>query len=189
MGLDRTQGVIAALMLLLPIAASPRAQEAGWHFSPLPGEGDRATLGCALGSTPQVFACLAVRCEDDFSTGAYIYTSRPQGDAGNWNITIDKQTRAFPAVAGSPYGGRLSGDVAWVLDNLRNGAVAYLQPADGSPVPANHIPLDGSLYAINHALAWCAPRVRTIEPITPPDVVTDLDNMETHHGPPPARTQ
>jgi len=189
MGLDRTQHLNAALILLLLAAAPVGAQEAGWHFSPLSGEGDRATLGCALGSTPEVFACVAVRCEDDFSTGVFVHTSRPQGDVGDWNITIDKETRTFAAVAGSPYGGQLSGDVAWVLDNLRHGAVAYLQPADGSSVPANHIPLDGSLYAINHALAWCAPRVRQIEPITPPDVVIDLDNMETHHGPPPARTQ
>ncbi|MGV8831660.1 MAG: hypothetical protein ACOH2N_06775 [Devosia sp.] len=171
------------------LAAPATAQEAGWHYSPLPGEGDRAALGCALNSTPEVFACVAVRCEDDFSTGLFIHTSRPQGDAGRWDITIDKQTRAFSAVASSPYGGQLIGDYSWVLDNLRNGAVAYLQPADGSAMPANHIPLDGSLYAINRALAWCAPRVPKNEPIKPPDVVTEQDNMETNHGPTPPRTQ
>ena len=52
---------------------------------------------------------------------------------------------------------------AWVLDGLANGAVAYLEPETGSGMPANHIALDGSLYAINAALAFCAPRV-PVEP-------------------------
>ena len=146
-------------MLALALLTTPAtAQEAGWHYSPLPGEGDRAALGCALNSTPETFACIAVRCEDDFTTGVHIHTSRPRGDAGAWAITVDKETRSFTAEATKPYGARLIGDFAWVLDNLRNGAVAYLEPEDGSPMPANHIPLDGSLYAITGALAYCAPR-------------------------------
>ncbi|MCS6759680.1 MAG: hypothetical protein MO852_12570 [Candidatus Devosia euplotis] len=189
MGFDRIQSLISALILTLPAVSSAAAQEAGWYFSPLPGEGDRATLGCALNSTTAVFACVAVRCQDDFSTGVFIHTSQPGGDAGRWDITIDKQTRAFSAVASHPYGGQLIGDYAWVLDNLRHGAVAYLQPTDDSPMPAHHISLDGSLYAINRALAWCAPRVRENEPIAPAELVTDQGNMETHYGPTPARTQ
>jgi hypothetical protein len=154
-----------ALTLALALCAAPAvAQEAGWHYSPLPGEGDRAALGCALGSTPAAYACIAVRCEDDFTTGVHIHTSRPQGDAGRWAITVDKETRAFDAEAAAPYGARLVGDFSWVLYNLANGAVAYLAPEDGSAMPANHIPLDGSLYAINAALAFCAPRV-PVEPI------------------------
>jgi len=152
------------LPLLLLLAAPAAAQEAGWHYSPLPGEGDRAALGCALGSTPQTYACLAIRCEDDFSAGVHIHTSRPARDAGDWAITVDKETRSFTAEAAEPYGARLIGDFSWVLHNLSHGAVAYLAPADGSPMPANHIPLDGSLYAINAALAFCAPRV-PVEPI------------------------
>ena len=152
------------LPLLLLLAAPAAAQEAGWHYSPLPGEGDRAALGCALGSTPQTYACLAIRCEDDFSAGVHIHTSRPTGDVGDWAITVDKETRSFTAEAAEPYGARLIGDFSWVLHNLSHGAVAYLAPADGSPMPANHIPLDGSLYAINAALAFCAPRV-PVEPI------------------------
>jgi hypothetical protein len=148
-------------LLIAPVAA----QEAGWHYSPLPGEGDRATLGCALGSTPQAYACIAVRCEEDFSTGVHIHTSRPGSHAGRWAITIDKETRTFNAEAAEPYGARLTGDVSWVLDNLAHGAVAYLEPDSGSGMPANHIALDGSLYAINAALAFCAPRV-PVEPIT-----------------------
>ena len=152
------------LPLLLLLAAPAAAQEAGWHYSPLPGEGDRAALGCALGSTPQTYACLAIRCEDDFSAGVHIHTSRPTGDVGDWAIAVDKETRSFTAEAAEPYGARLIGDFSWVLHNLSHGAVAYLAPADGSPMPANHIPLDGSLYAINAALAFCAPRV-PVEPI------------------------
>ena len=156
--------------LILTLLALPAmAQEAGWHYSPLPGVGDRATLGCALNSSPEVYACIAVRCEDDYSTGVHIHTSRPEGDAGRWAITIDKETRAFDAEAAEPYGARLVGDYAWVLDGLAHGAVAYLEPESGSGMPANHIALDGSLYAINAALAFCAPRVR-VEPITEPGV-------------------
>lgn len=173
MGSHRTKKLNAALLLAMLVAAPLAAQEAGWRFSPLPGEGDRATLGCALASTPAVYACLAVRCEDDFTTGIHIHTSRVQGDAGVWAITVDKQTRSFTAAASAPYGARLSGDTSWVLDNLRNGAIAYLEPEDGTPMPANHIALDGSLYAINSALAWCAPRQPANEPMAPPDVESE----------------
>ena len=151
-------------MLALLLASPAGAQEAGWHYSPLPGEGDRAALGCALNSTPQVYACIAVRCEDDFSTGVHIHTSREQGDAGAWAITVDKETRSFTAEAAEPYGARLAGDFSWVLHNLAHGAVAYLAPEDGSDMPVNHIALDGSLDAINAALAFCAPRL-PVEPI------------------------
>lgn len=158
MGSHRTQELTLALMLALVVAPAS-AQEAGWHYSPLPAEGDRAALGCALNSTSERFACIAVRCEDDLSTGVHIHTSRPESDAGVWAITVDKETRSFAAEAAEPYGARLVGDFSWVLDNLRHGAVAYLEPADGSLMPANHIALDGSLYAINRALAYCEPRV------------------------------
>jgi len=160
MGLHPAQ----ALTLLAWLAAPAAAQQAGWHYSPLPGEGDRAALGCALDSTPKIFACIAVRCEDDLTTGVHIHTSRPDGDAGSWAITIDKETRSFAAEAAEPYGARLVGDFSWVLHNLGHGAVAYLEPESGIGMPANHIPLDGSLYAINSALAFCAPRV-PVEPI------------------------
>lgn len=107
MGLHPAQALTAALALL---AAPAAAQEAGWHYSPLPGEGDRATLGCARDSTPQNYACIAVRCEDDFTTGVHIHTSRPTGDVGRWAITVDKETRSFDAEAAQPYGARLVGD-------------------------------------------------------------------------------
>ena len=177
-------------VLILALSCLPALGQApGWSYSPLPGEGDRAALGCGLKSTPDAFACVAVRCEDDYSTGVHIYTSRPQGDAGRWAITVDKETRTFAAEASEPYGARLVGDFSWVLYNLANGAVAYLEPEDGSPMPDNHIALDGSLYAINRALAYCAPRVPpSVEPNGAPGVSPDT-TMETPHGPPPARTQ
>ncbi len=159
----------AQALILALLALPATAQEAGWHYSPLPGEGDRATLGCALNSTPQTYACIAVRCEDDYSTGIHIHTSRPEGDAGRWAITIDKETRSFDAQPSEPYGARLVGDFSWVLDGLANGAVAYLEPEAASGMPANHIALDGSLYAINAALAFCAPRV-PVEPKAEPGV-------------------
>lgn len=168
MGPHRTQ-ILTLALALCTLPAS--AQQPGWSYSPLPGEGDRAALGCGRESSSDAFACLAVRCEDDFSTGIHIHTSRAQGDAGRWAITIDKETRWFDAEPAQPYGARLSGELAWVLHNLANGAVAYLQPEDGSPMPDNHIALDGSLYAINRALAFCAPRVpRRAEPLADPGV-------------------
>lgn len=180
----------STLFILGALCSVPAsAQQAGWSYSPLPGEGDRATLGCGLKSTPKTYVCLAVRCEDDFSTGVHIYTSRQQGDAGRWAITVDKETRSFDAEPAAPYGARLAGDFSWVLHNLTHGAVAYLEPEDGSPMPDNHIALDGSLYAINRALAYCAPRVQaTVEPNGAPDVSNNT-TMEMPNGPPPARTQ
>lgn len=167
MGSYPAQILIAVLLMVSPAFG----QQAGWQYSPLPGEGDRATLGCALGSSATDYACVAVRCEDDFSTGVHLYTSRAGGDAGRWAITVDKETRSFDAETALPYGARLVGDFSWVLNNLTHGAVAYLEPEDGSAMPANHIALDGSLYAINAALAWCAPRV----PVSEPNAVSDVE--------------
>ena len=153
---------LISLLIAAALLASPAlAQEAGWHYSPLEGEGDRAALGCGFGSTPAEFACLAVRCEDDFGVGLHIYTSRPGGDAGRWRIEFDKENSyeldAKPDA--SPYHARVEGDVAPVLDALKNGAIAYLDPKAGPEVPKNGISLDGSLYVINQALYFCAPKV------------------------------
>jgi len=150
---------VAFLLAMLAMAPA-EAQEAGWHYSPLPGEGDRAALGCASGSSAQDYACMAVRCEDDFSVGMHLYTSRTEGDVGPWAIDIDKDHGQFVAVAdGAPYGARIEGDLAWLRDGLEQGAVAYLQPLFGQPLQRGVIPLGGSLTAITQALAYCAPRV------------------------------
>ena len=159
--------VLASLLVLAPA----RAQEEGWHYSPLLGEGDRATLGCALHSTPETFTCIVVRCEDDVSVGIHAHTSRPEGHVGEWLVTIDRVNRPFVAQASqAPYGAKLHDPEGWLLNNLKNGAVAYLHPVEGPPAPLNFIPLAGSLYEINLALAYCAPRTPA-EPNGPPNVI------------------
>ncbi|HHY51409.1 MAG TPA: hypothetical protein GYA10_16880 [Alphaproteobacteria bacterium] len=151
----------AAAILVAGIAAPAAAQEAGWHYSPFPGEGDRAALGCAYGSSPASHACVAVRCEDDYTIGLYITTSRPGGDAGRWAIEVDGEKHAVTAaaVAGSPYGARIDGDTGALVEAIRNGGSLFLDPLEGAPLGRNGIGLSGSLRAINQALYFCAPRV------------------------------
>jgi hypothetical protein len=147
----------AALLLLVPGAV---AQESGWHYSPLPGEGDRATLGCARDATGSSFTCLAVRCEDDFTVGLHIHTSRAGGDAGRWRLTVDEEQLDLEAATdSSPYHARVGVGAEAAIDRIRNGAVAYLHPLDGAAIPAEAIPLTGSFGAIGTALYFCAPRV------------------------------
>ena len=138
--LVRLAGALAAL-------ASPAlAQEAGWHYSPLEGEGDRAALGCGFGSTPTEFSCLAVRCEDDFEVGLHIYTSRPGGDAGRWLVEFDKEGERFEVDAkadGSPYHARAEGgDGAGRLHEVRLlGELAGLGIVHGDDIDlAEHAP-------------------------------------------------
>lgn len=158
------------LILLAGLALPASAEEPGWHYSPLPGEGDRATLGCDREAAPETFTCLAVRCEDDFTTGVYVHSYRPD-DTGAWEMTIDRENRTPLAEAtDAPYGARFLADGDWLLDRLRQGSFVYLRPADAGGQPFAFIDLTGSLLAINRALAWCAPRVPAGEPITAPDV-------------------
>ena len=157
---------VAALALLLPAPAA--AQEAGWHYSPFGGEGDRAALGCAYGSDEATFTCLALRFEDDFYVGLHNHTSRQRGDAGRWVLEFDKEGERFPVTAvtdGSPYHARIEGDVAPILDQLKNAGLVYLDPGDGPSIDRS-ISLSGSLYVINQALYFCAPKAPD-EP--PPD--------------------
>ena len=164
----------AAFLISMLAVAPAQAQEAGWHYSPLSREGDRATLGCASGSTAQDYACIAVRCEDNFAVGLYLHTSRPEGDVGPWAIDIDKDHGQFAAIAdAAPYGARIDGDLAWLRDGLEQGAVAYLQPLTGQPLPHSLIPLGGSLAAITQALAYCAPRVP--KPASEPNSATGVE--------------
>lgn len=155
----RSAGLLAAGMVALTTPAL--AQQSGWHYSPLPGEGDRAAMGCTYGSTPERHACLVVRCEDDFTVGLHIHTSRGGGDAGRWHIEFDKGDPRLDLTAvadETPYSARVQGDVAPLIDALKNGAVVYLDPEKGEPVE-RAISLSGSLTAINNALYFCAPRV------------------------------
>lgn len=160
--LRRWRATLAAALALAPgLMASAWAQEAGWHYSPLPGEGDRAAMGCAHGSTPALYSCIVVRCEDDFSVGAHIHTSRHGGDTGRWRIEFDKGDPAFDvdAIADtSPYGARIVGDVEPVLVGLKTLGLVYLAPLDGAEID-QQIGLGGSLKAITEALYYCAPRV------------------------------
>ena len=156
MGSDRTRILIVAALLSV---GPTMAQEPGWHYSPLPGEGDRATLGCDRDATQDEFTCLAVRCEDDYSAGIHIFTSRAVAD-GTWEMTLDRENRSAVVQSGvGPYGGRFSADEAWLLERLQQGTFVYLRHVDDSAAPFRFIALTGSLYAINAALAWCAPRV------------------------------
>lgn len=161
------------------------AQESGWHYSPLPGEGDRASMGCGRDNTPEAFTCLVVRCEDDFSTGIHIHTSRAAGGGGAWEMTVDRETRVLAAKAdGSPYAARFADPDGWLLERLRQGTFVYLRHENDAGAPYVYIDLAGSLAAINEALHWCAPRLPAIERTPGPDV--DIrTNKETDHEPPP----
>lgn len=163
------------LALVLTAGAST-AQTPGWSYSALPGEGDRAALGCSRESTPDAFACLAVRCEDDFAIGLHIHTSRPDGDVGEWSLVLDREF-ALPLRAeasAAPYGARVSGEVADVIEGLKQSGLAYLDAADGSV--SAQISLTGSLSAINQALFFCAPRVPPLAPSG--DEVTAVDGED-----------
>lgn len=151
--------MIRSAALLLGLLAAPAlGQEAGWHFSPLLGEGDRAALGCNREATAEAYLCLAVRCEDDYGIGLYLHGNRPIGLGDDWTMTIDREFTLPLQIEGSdaPYGARIGGDVTGPLEALKNGGIAYLDASDGSV--SAQIPLAGSLNAINRALYYCAPR-------------------------------
>ena len=146
-------------LAIATLAALPAfAQEAGWHYSPFDGEGDRAAMGCAYGADARSYTCLVVRCEDDMSVGLHIHTSRSGGDAGRWALDIDDVRHEIVAAAeGSPYHARIAGDGKPLIEAMKNGAVAYLDPLDGAAVTRSAISLSGSLHAINQALYYCVP--------------------------------
>jgi hypothetical protein len=164
-------GLAALAAIVLGSTGGALAQEEGWHYSPLAGEGDRAALGCAYKSTPESFTCIAVRCEDDFSVGVHLHTSRPGGDAGRWRLDVDRETglEIDAKPDGTPYHAKVAGEVTDVIEALKNGGVAYLDPKAGPALPTNGIPLTGSLYAINQALYFCAPKVGSGDEVTAVD--------------------
>lgn len=151
----------AAFTAIGLLAMPAAAHQSGWSYSPLAGEGDRAALGCARDSTPEDYACLAVRCEDDYTIGVHIHAARPDGDAGLWQMTLDREDRSFVAAPDpAPYGARFGKDDAeWLLERLRHGSFVYLRHAEDTEAPFRFIDLTGSLAAIDTALYWCAPRV------------------------------
>lgn len=180
MGPHRAAGLIAFLILSQPALA----QTPGWHFSPLPGEGDRAAMGCAREATPHNFTCIAVRCEDDFTTGLHIHSSRFGGDAGIWEMTLDRENRSFVAEkSGSPYGARIREDADLLLDRLRHGTFVYLRHSGDENGPFAYIDLSGSMKTIAEALYWCAPRVPPEEQNAVSDVITDPSKLEKSNEP------
>lgn len=179
-GMTSWVGWALQLAVALAITGAPAlAHEAGWHYSPLPGEGDRAALGCTYGSSAETFACLAVRCEDDFTVGLHIHTSREGGDAGQWVLEFDKEGERFPVPAvadGSPYHARIGGDVAPIIEQLKNAGLVYVDPQSGASID-RAISLSGSLYAINQALYFCAPKVSP--PVPSGDEVAPVDRQDS----------
>jgi hypothetical protein len=149
-----------AILALVAGTLPALSQESGWTYSPFPGEGDRAAIGCSYGSTPDSHSCVVVRCEDDFTVGLHIKTTRPGGDAGAWRIQVDKDIFEVEAVAvdGSPYGARVAGEVSRIIDSIRNGDSLFIDPRDSREPPSRGIGLAGSLRATTQALFFCAPR-------------------------------
>lgn len=179
---------IAILGLLLPATAT--AQSPGWGYSPLPGEGDRASMGCATGSTAQEHTCLVVRCEDDFSVGLHLLTSRPGGAVGSWLMTLDREDRTVSAVAeDAPYSARIEDPEGWLLDRIEQGTFVYLRHADDEAGGFAHISLAGSYRAIREALYFCAPRTGPTEQTGGQHVSADADIMEKSNEPTPTGTQ
>lgn len=167
MGPDRAKAL--ALLMAACLAAPAAAQQPGWHYSPLPGEGDRASMGCDRNATPTRFTCLVVRCDDDFSIDIHPYSSRPQ-QSGVWEATIDREARQMQALAdGTPYGAHFSGDADWLYDRLRHGTFVYLRHSEDADPGFDYIDLTGSFRSIAQALYWCAPRTAPVEHNAHPD--------------------
>lgn len=148
-----------ALALLFALCAGPAvAQSEGWHYSHLPGEGDRASIGCASGSTSQTYTCIAVRCEDDFTVGLHLHTSRAGGAAGRWGLTVDRERASIETEGPSLYGAKIADPDNWLLERIEQGTFIYIQHADDEGGDFAHISLAGSYRAIREALYFCAPR-------------------------------
>lgn len=180
----------AALIALFALSTPALAEAPGWRFSPLPGEGDRAAMGCDRDATAAQYTCLVVRCEDDYSTGLYIHTNRFGGGAGTWTMTLDREDMRFIADATSGlYGGKITENAGTLLDRLRNGTFLYLRHGADEYAPFAFISLAGSMTAINEALYWCAPRVPTVEQNPAASVDPDLPELEKPNEPSPTRPQ
>jgi hypothetical protein len=163
--LNRLRNTMAVAILAPMLLSAVAAREPGWSYSRLPGEGDRAAAGCTTASDEGQFACLVVRCEDDFTVGIYVDTHLDDLGVGEWQIGVDKVEMIFTAVhTNSPYDAKLLGDTAWLLDGLKQGAVAYLLPSTFRIPDSGLIQLQGSLLEINSALSHCAPREPRPEP-------------------------
>ena len=175
MGPHRAAGLIAALALAQPALA----EAPGWRFSPLSGEGDRAAMGCDRDATKDSFTCLVVRCEDNFSTGIHIHSSRFGGASGVWDMTLDREDMRFLAEkSAGPYEGVIIDNAETLLDRLRHGTFVYLRHSEDEHGAFAFIDLAGSMQAIAQALYWCAPRV----PAAEQNPVSDVDAHPSSSG-------
>ncbi len=157
-------GPYRAAAVSLLFCAPVVAQGPGWSFSPLMGEGDRAAMGCDRDSTRDDFICIVVRCEDDFSPGIHLFSSRKPDALGTWALTLDREDRSVDVVAdAAPYSGRVATDTEWLLDRLQQGSYIYLRHSADDTAAFRFITLAGSFAAIHEALYWCAPRVTPTE--------------------------
>ena len=68
-------------------------------------------------------------------------------DAGRWRLQVDDEVFevSAAAVAGSPYGAKVEGDVAPFLDAIKNGGEGFVEPIDGAETSSRALPLAGSL--------------------------------------------
>lgn len=180
---------LASLAFALFLSVSGvRAVEPGWHYSPLPGEGDRASLGCDSKATASAFTCLAVRCEDDLTTGLYVHASDPPASPALWTLTIDRENLALRTEpAAGPYAARVVGDIAPILERLEQGTFVYLRRDDDDSDAFVFIDLAGSLTSIREALYWCAPKApvseqNTLSRVTPQ---TEMENSNEPTSPGP----
>ena len=161
MGSDRTKAL--ALLATVFLAQPVMAQSPGWTYSSLPGEGDRASMGCDRNASASAFTCLVVRCSDDFTIDVHPYSSRLQ-QAGLWEATIDREARQMQALADdTPYGAQFADHADWLVDRLRHGTFVYLRHLDDADPGFAFIDLAGSFQSMAQALYWCAPRAAPVE--------------------------
>jgi hypothetical protein len=144
-------------------------------------------MGCDRDATDETFTCLVVRCEDNFSTGIHIHSSRFGGAAGTWTMTLDREDVSFTAEKDAgPYGAIITEGADLLLDRLRHGTFVYLRHSQDEYAPFAFIDLTGSMTAIAEALYWCAPRVPSAEqnPVSDvdPDKGRDPDHDPSQRG-------
>ena len=135
-------------------------------------------MGCDRDAVAGDFSCVVVRCEEDFSVGLHVYSSRRPNALGRWALTLDREDRQVEIVSyHGPYSGRILENEAWLLERLKQGAYIYIAHVDDKEAPFRFISLAGSLLAIEEALYWCAPRAPASEQNAAPGV-----ELETQTG-------
>ena len=155
---------VLALASMLPPAA---AQEAGWSYSPLPGEGDRAALGCDTHADSTTFFCLAVRCEDDGRLGIYAYASEAPHFVGRWRLQVDDTVHpvtGLPQWMSSPYSARIAdpgdGFIERLVDDLIAGGAALMEFRTQGEYQGVPLTLSGTTRWVGGTRIACEPQRR-----------------------------